>query len=208
MLHADYKYALTLDFIGMLGIITACVGTATYASTFQVPWLCSLHLSVFVALIAWTLKTLWTAASANQSERVFRCRAPAVCISASVSYWLLAAAHAALVGHTATAKQILATFGPEWLLWMAAFGAWKAREPERQFPLAFDYVVSHETKKDYGGPWMENEQVVFLFFRVVFLSFHAQGNSHNIFHVVGVIAAYWHYGNLLVTLNASKTPCF
>jgi len=123
----------------MLGIITACVGTATYAVTESVPWLVKLHLTTFFALMAWSLFTMVSLSSHDETEHIVRGVKPAVAVVTTVSYWLIAALHAYFIVEETTV--VILAFGMEYALWMLAFGAWKAREPERKFPRVFDYMV-------------------------------------------------------------------
>jgi len=70
--YVDYTLTLKIDMIGMLGIIGACVGTATYAVTAYVPWLVRLHLTVFCMLMAWTLTVLLGLSSYGETENIAR----------------------------------------------------------------------------------------------------------------------------------------
>ena len=145
MCLADYTLTLKIDMVGMLGIIMACVGTATYAVTASVSWLVRLHLAIFFMLMAWAFTVFLGLSSHDETEHIVRGVKPAVAVIVVISYWLVALAHASSVVHDTVEIQrmvtILVAFGAEYGLWMLAFGAWKAREPERAFPRLFDYVV-------------------------------------------------------------------
>jgi len=193
--------------IGMLGIIGACVGTATYAVTAYVPWLVRLHLTVFCMLMAWTLTVLLGLSSYGETENIARGVTPAVAVAAVVSYWLVAMAHAvSVVQDDKVAFQHMAiffAFGAEYAVWMLAFGAWKAREPERAFPRLFDYMVRlfafpAQGLKVTTDPCRRSRHTLCVCVCWIVLAW--QGNSHNIFHILCVLAAVWHYKTLVWTV--------